>query len=75
MTEAVQPAGRGAAGVAGKGAPPGPDHGGGLPAPASLAEAGAQLARLDELPLPERARLLAAINELLVAELAAMDEA
>lgn len=53
----------------------GPEDSGVRPAPTSLEEARAHLARVDELPVSERAPILAAVNELLVAELAAMDEA
>ncbi len=44
------------------------------PTPTTLEDARAQLARVDELPVSQRAQLLAAVNELMVAELAAMDE-
>ncbi len=44
------------------------------PAPTTVEDASAQLARVDELPVAERVRLLAAVNEVMVAELAAMDE-
>ncbi len=42
---------------------------------AALDEARAAVGRVDELPLSERGAVLAEVNELLVAELAAMDEA
>lgn len=38
-------------------------------------EARADVERVDELPVAERAVVLAAVNDLVVAELAAMDEA
>lgn len=48
---------------------------GAMLAPTPLDEARAQLERVDELAVSERAAVLAAVNALLVAELAAMDEA
>ncbi len=49
-------------------------EGGSGPASGGIEDARARLARVDELPVSERAQLLAAVNELIVAELAAMDE-
>ncbi|MDQ3932077.1 MAG: hypothetical protein M3252_04465 [Actinomycetota bacterium] len=48
---------------------------GGSRAATGIDEARSHLAKVDELPVAERATVLAAVNELLVAELTAMDEA
>lgn len=45
-----------------------------MPASSRLDEARARLGRVDELPVAERAVVLSAVNELLLTELAAMDE-
>ncbi|MFN2557075.1 MAG: hypothetical protein ABR592_09425 [Nitriliruptorales bacterium] len=44
------------------------------PTPITLEDARAKLARVDDLPVSERVELLAAVNELIVAELTALDE-